>query len=376
MSKQNTVFASRIAEATLAVFGDSGLTRSVSDACTRYENDLENIQTGRGINALLIAIVGAKGQGKTWTARQFVRDSKIQTLLRSGDLIDDATTRLVWIGPVAPDGLDPASEIYHPCQVSELAQIGQPYVVLDTPGLTDANQRAATLAEEALSLAPIKILVVARDQLRAAANMEIAKQIDGSICVLVVSSVEPDEMPGNKDASGLAEDLRTLRDQLVLMAPKTQLQREILVPDFEITGDEKASSQVFLGQFLDQISELGLTELALESARDHRVSAAGRSRRRNRFMGGFSLRNRIIWKEFASNCVYGRAGRLLPAASCLGKLPVRPRFFIRINYVPHNAPQSRTLFCHAQHGPRWRPDGGASLYPGPPGVGARSHDPL
>lgn len=275
MSTQKTVFASRISEATSAVFGESVLTQAVNDACNRYERDLDNIQTGRGINALLIAIVGAKGQGKTWTARQFIRDPKIQSLLRSGDLIDDATTRLVWIGPVAPDGLDPGSEIYHPCQVSDLAQIGQPYVVLDTPGLTDANQRAATLAEEALSLAPIKILVVARDQLRAAANIELAKQIDGSICVPVISSVEPDEMPGNADATGLAEDLRTLRDQLAMMAPKTQLQREILVPDFEITGDEEASSQVFVGQFLDQMSELGLTDLALESARDHRVSAAG-----------------------------------------------------------------------------------------------------
>lgn len=289
MSPPNLVFARRIADATQAVFGDSAITASVEQACAKYERDLENIQSARGINALLIAIVGAKGQGKTWAARQFVRDENVRSLLRSGDLVDDATTRLVWVGPVAPDGLEPASEIYHPCTQENLVHIGQPYVILDTPGLTDANHRAAKLAEEALSLAPIKLLVVARDQIRAAANMSIARQIDGSVCIPIISSVEPEEFPGGEPSStgpssaesssagpssALSEDVRALRDQLQLIAPRVKLAKEVLVPDFEITGDEQSAGEVFLGSLLDRFNELGLTEAEISSAKDQRIQSA------------------------------------------------------------------------------------------------------
>lgn len=264
------------------------MTRAVEEACEKYQKDLANIQSGRGIDALLIAIVGAKGQGKTWVARQFIRDERIRELLRSGDLVDDATTRLVWIGPVAPDELDPKSEIYHPCPSTEMVQLGQPYVLLDTPGITDANQHAARLAHEALTLAPLKLLIVARDQIRAAANMAIARQIDGSICIPVISSVEPEEMPGQATqdaatrrlANSMEEDIRSLRDQLMLMAPNTNLGREVLVPDFEITGDQAGAAEYFLSSVLDRLHELALTDLSLLASCEQRTMAAQRRLRR------------------------------------------------------------------------------------------------
>lgn len=274
MKLSSTHFAPRIVEATASVFGASPLTLAVEHACQRYQKDIENIESGRGIGALLIAIVGAKGQGKTWAARQFVRDESIRTMLRSGDLMDDATVRLVWIGPIAPDELDLDSEIYVPCQTQQLAQIGQPYVILDTPGLTDADQRAAKLAKEALSLAPIKLLVIARDQIRAAANLTLAHQIDGAVCIPVISSVEPEEMSGGEAESQLSNDVRALREQLTIMAPRSQLTAEIRVPDFEISGDESQSSQVFLSAILDRLNQIGLTRGALGNARDLRIQAA------------------------------------------------------------------------------------------------------
>lgn len=274
MSETYPVIAERLAAATAAVFGDSELTEAVKTACNRYAQDVANVAAGRGIPALLIAVVGSKGQGKTWVARQFVRDTRIRELLRSGDLQDDATTGLVWIGPVAPDGLDPDVETYHPCQTTQLAQIGQPYVILDTPGLTDTDHRAAKLAQQALSLAPVKLLVIARDQIRAAANLMIAHQIDGAICVPILTSVEPEEEDDGASAASLEADIRSLRDQLQVMAPRCTLAETILVPDFEISGDEDAAGQSFLSSLLDRFNELGLTHLQLGSTREHRIKAA------------------------------------------------------------------------------------------------------
>lgn len=274
-STVSPIFARRVLEATRAVFGESPILQAVENVCQTYEHEIENISATRGIDALLIAVVGAKGQGKTWVTRQLVRNRQVQQQLRSGDLVDDATTHLVWIGPVAPEGLDPAEEIYHPCQSSEMVSVGQPYVVLDTPGLTDANQTAVQIAHEALSLAPVKLLVVARDQLRAAANMALAKQIDGAVCIPVISSVEPEEMPGAPEAATFEDDLRSFRDELALLAPRATLVPEVLVPDFEITGDESAASQVFVGSLLDRLNCLPLTDSELSSTRERRLLAAG-----------------------------------------------------------------------------------------------------
>jgi hypothetical protein len=275
MTHFNTPFSQRVVDATRLVFGERPLSNAVAEACARYEKDVVNIRSGRGINALTLAIVGAKGQGKTWVARQLVRDPQIRNALRSGDLANDATTRLVWIGPLAPDGLDGASEIYLPCRASDMAEIGQPYVVLDTPGVTDTNQRAAEIASDALTLAPIKLLVIARDQLRAAANIQIATRIDGAVCIPVISSVEPDELrDGSESATQLKSDLRTLRDQLHLRTPRVRLTPEVLVPDFEITGDESASSASFVSQLIDRLSELDLDELSLTNAREARLQSS------------------------------------------------------------------------------------------------------
>jgi hypothetical protein len=277
----HSVFTQRLIDATRAVFGDRSLTHAVEDACIKYQRDIENIQTGRGINALTLAIVGAKGQGKTWVARQLIRDNHVRVSLRSGDLLDDATTRLVWIGPHAPDGLDSRNEIYIPCQAANMVEIGQPFVLLDTPGITDTHQRAAEIANDALSLAPIKLLVIARDQLRAAANIQIATRIDGAVCIPVISSVEPEEIrDGTQAAAELRSDLRALRDQLHLRAPAARLVPEVLVPDFEITADEEASAQSFVSQLIDRLSELQLGEMSLANTRETRMQSA-QSRLRN-----------------------------------------------------------------------------------------------
>jgi hypothetical protein len=262
--------AKRVLEATQAVFGESSITQEVAIACANYHKDLENIQSGRGINALLIAIVGAKGQGKTWIARQLVRNNTIREMLRSGDLIADATTKLVWIGPVAPQGLDTTTEVYHPCSTSEMFEIGQPYVLLDTPGLTDATQQAAKIAKESLSLAPIKLIAIARDQIRAAANLSLAQQIDGSICLPIITSVEPEEVEGNE----FAQDLHSLRSQLATMAPNSQILPELLIADFEITGDQEASAGALRQGLKDRLDRLGVGQGELRSARENRIHSA------------------------------------------------------------------------------------------------------
>lgn len=274
-------FAQRVAESALAVFGQSSATQAVLESCRRYDLEVNNIVSSRGINSLLIAIVGAKGQGKTWVARQLVNDEAVRSQLRSGDLIDDATTRLVWIGASAPDRLDAAAEIFHACPAERMFDIGRAYVLLDTPGSTDANERAAEIASEALSLAPIKLLVIARDQIRSAASMMIVQRIDGSECIPVISSIEREEMDENNAAGqSLRRDIEALRQQIASLAPRVRLSKEVLVPDFEISGDETTSQQSFRSQLAARLASLHLDELSLATSRESRLQSAEQRLRR------------------------------------------------------------------------------------------------
>lgn len=276
-----TPIAQRVAEAALSVFGQSAATHAVLDSCRRYDLEVSNIVSSRGINSLLIAIVGAKGQGKTWVARQLVNDETVRSQLRSGDLMDDATTRLVWICASPPERLDSNGEIFHACPATSMFDIGRPYALLDTPGSTDSNERAAEIASEALSLAPIKLLVIARDQIRSAASMMIAQRIDGSECIPVISSVENEELDENNSAGRmLRSDIEALRKQIGLLAPRVKLSAEVLVPDFEISGDETASQQSFRSQLFARLSALHLDELSLAASRESRLQASEQRLRR------------------------------------------------------------------------------------------------
>ncbi len=96
---------------------------------------------------------------------------------------------MYWIGPHVPEGLDNQKEIYIPCQSESMIPLRQPYMLLDTPGITDDDRDAARIAREAMSLSPIKLLVVRRDQLRGAILGSLALFTEGAICIPVVNCV-------------------------------------------------------------------------------------------------------------------------------------------------------------------------------------------
>ncbi|MFO0410981.1 MAG: hypothetical protein ACK50R_05005, partial [Planctomycetota bacterium] len=70
-------------------------------------------------------------------------------------------------------------EIYLACPSKSMLDFNRPYMVLDTPGYTDEDPSAAAIAKEAMSLAPIKLLVARRDQLRSAIHVQLAALTEG-----------------------------------------------------------------------------------------------------------------------------------------------------------------------------------------------------
>lgn len=248
-------FADRVTHAAELLFGDQAVTHRIRGLVDAYQTKVDHILNGRGVPCLTVATVGAKGQGKSWVIRQFIKSPVIQSQIPSGVLGNEATTRLYWIGPASPESLDPSREYFLPCDASQLIDIGQNYMLLDTPGITDAERGAVEASRSVLSLAPIKLLVIRRDQLRASINSEIAAWIEGAVCIPIVTCIPMQElvlaaegdMGQHSPTASLQQDIQHLTDWLRASAPQGQLTAPILVEDFEASGAEgKAGARLVL----------------------------------------------------------------------------------------------------------------------------------
>jgi hypothetical protein len=222
----------RIEVASQQLLGSHPVRFQIARWCEEFRQAANDILHDRGVSLPCFGIIGAKGQGKTWIARQLILDSAIAQLLPSGVLAKEATTKLHWIGPNAPDGLDASREVYLACPTKSMVDFQKPYMILDTPGYTDEDPMAAAIAKEAMSLAPIKLLVARRDQLRSAIHVQLAALTEGSICLPIITCV-PDGQ-----SSSLQKDIEWYTAALSSSAPGTRFLEPVLVHDFEALGDE------------------------------------------------------------------------------------------------------------------------------------------
>ncbi|MBM3965424.1 MAG: hypothetical protein FJ308_10240 [Planctomycetes bacterium] len=253
---ESLVIADRIEGAALRLLGQHSSCHTIVQWCDEYRRQANDIMSGRGIALPSFAIVGAKGQGKTWVARQMLLDERVAESLPSGVLSSEATTQLHWIGPVPPEALDPSKEVYVPCPAHRMLDMGRPYLLIDTPGYTDDDPTAAAIARDSLSFSPIKLLVARRDQLRSAIHSQLAALTDGAVCIPLITCVPLKEIStglasrGNGDrgdagdqeervSESLRGDLEWYRAALTASAPNTRFLDPIIIADFEADGDEE-----------------------------------------------------------------------------------------------------------------------------------------
>jgi len=229
----------RIIAASEHLFDDALVGGQIVRLASLYEHRCRDVLSGRTGDFITIAVVGSKGQGKTWVARQLLLDENIRMQLPSGVLTSEATNRLYWVGPIPPLELDPHKEVYIRCAATSLVELGFPFVCLDTPGTTDANQSAAQAANDSMAIAPIQLLVIRRDQLRSATASQIVSKSEGSFCIPIITAVPSKELPASKSASeSLQSDTRFWLSTLRSTAPNTQFQNPIYLNDFEASGNE------------------------------------------------------------------------------------------------------------------------------------------
>ncbi|TWU46322.1 hypothetical protein Poly51_57180 [Rubripirellula tenax] len=221
-------FLRRVRRATTHVLGDSPTGREVLELCEQHSQARRMILEDRSQGNTVIAIVGATGQGKSWLIRQLIRSSSAAGLVRSGNNLDEATEKLVWIGPSPPADLDSRSEQFIHCPAANMQTIGTPYLLVDAPGATDARPAIAAVAKRALSMASVLLLVVRRDQLRSETVALLTEASEGTIVIPVVNAVRRDD--------SLDTDIDAFIARMRKAAPTSRVVAPVIVEDFDV-GD-------------------------------------------------------------------------------------------------------------------------------------------
>jgi hypothetical protein len=282
--------ADDIESAARRLLGHQAVCHTIVQWCEEYRSSVSDIQSGRGVALPSVAIVGAKGQGKTWIARQMVLDRRISEMLPSGVLAKEATSQLTWIGPNPPEGLNAEREAYVPCPTHCMLDLGRPYMIIDTPGYTDDDPVAAANARDAMSLAPIKLIVARRDQLRSAIHAQLAALTDGAVCLPIINSTPINEIDRavpaglshraassvvshvDRASESLRSDLEWYVSALGASAPGSRILEPILVADFEADGDEDGIGMQLATDLRERLAKQTMESLAATKA--HRLSAA------------------------------------------------------------------------------------------------------
>lgn len=261
------VFLQRVRGASLSVLGDGDVGRLVLSLCDNHEEARRNVVRDRTPGAIPIAVVGPTGQGKSWLIRQFFRSPQVMRAIRSGNQLDEATERLVWVGPTPPADLDYRYETFLYCDPVHQVGLGFSYLMVDTPGATDDRSAIAQIARKALSLAGILILVVRRDQLRSGKLADLAVLSEGAIVIPVINAIRDHD-------SALPADIDDFTNRIRHAAPGSELAAAICVDDFAIAGrDEATVAQELVGQLVERITTQIARTGGPESRQGCRLSA-------------------------------------------------------------------------------------------------------
>lgn len=272
-------FVQRIQHSARQLLGDHPARREIYRLCQDADQRCLNVVANRNVDMPVIAILGMKGQGKSWCARAMVMESDVQRRIPSGVLTDEATTKLYWIGPKPPHKLDNEREVFLSVQSGMMLDLAFSYILLDTPGASDADELASKIASSATSIAPIVLFVARHDQMRSAALITLAHRAEGSIIVPVVTAVGKEHIE-NRPTSEATEieptaELRQQSERWIANMQRSAIKSEWLEPiyleDFEESGDENATTARFQNALRARFA--GMDVKAIANSQDRQIQA-------------------------------------------------------------------------------------------------------
>lgn len=227
-------FLDRVRRSAAGVLGESDVGRAVNRLCDEYADACDRMIQDRNDGASVVAVIGPTGQGKSWLVRQFIGAPEAAQKIRSGNNRDEATEKLVWVGTLPPADLDPRNEQFVACGQDKMVDLGVRYLLLDAPGATDDRGVVASIANRALSLSSVLILVVRRDQMRSEAIRMLTHASEGSVVIPVINQIRRRDAALDNDVDSFVARMRSV-------APESRIASPVLIDDFDLQGNEEST---------------------------------------------------------------------------------------------------------------------------------------
>ena len=187
--------AKAIRHAFTQVFGErSSKVWELDRILSQMDEQCHQLAETGGFTLPTIAIFGANKVGKSWLARLFLEKEELRDMIRSGDDDHSVTRHLQVFGIKAPpacthesgDASEASGVRFLRTSTQDMLSLGEPYVLIDSPGSTDISPELQKLARKVQNSATLKLLVVEYSRLR---GLDVQRDIEigrGSTVVPII----------------------------------------------------------------------------------------------------------------------------------------------------------------------------------------------
>ena len=216
------------------------LAHELREGCERLAHRLDRSPPA-------IALVGETGGGKSWLARCFFlptpANEPLLHELRSGQNRADRTERLTWFGPEAPSTLGhTAGERFVRVTPGQMVDLGQPYILGDTPGFSSRDAAATPLSDLAVKAAAVKVLVLTAESLRDGGLTRLISDMPGATVIPLIR-FRPAARGVDQPDQALRHDAAEQARQWRQAAPETRVAEPAFFPDRDVFSDDPADAE-------------------------------------------------------------------------------------------------------------------------------------
>lgn len=244
LTEQYAARAARLAEAVGVMAGpESPLHLDALALVSVSVQEWERIASNRGLSLPTVAFVGERNSGKTTLAGLLIDHSRVGMEMPAGEAEAAKTKRLLWVGPQRPPNLSEQFERHWRVDAANMADLGEPYMILDVPGTGDVDSRLQDMADAALSSARYKVLVIDAGTIEAESPARYMSLGDGSVILPAVRLRAGQTRELLDDEHGLHERIERGLDALRAALPRSTVLPGLLLPDLDSLGDADAAGQ-------------------------------------------------------------------------------------------------------------------------------------
>ena len=227
--------AATIEESIRTLFGGhSPQLREFRSIAARHRDEWDALASNRGLTLPALAFIGERGAGKS-TLIRLLTDAAPRNTPANAD-------RIQWIGPQKPATLHADTEEYLRVNATDMADLGRPYLLIDTPGFNPATPQNDNRFHRLFTTTRLKVVVVQWEKIESNHWQQMVAAYRGSV-ILPVIRLDPESTTNYPD------NITTLQQtwqhdylpDIQAHLPGIEIESPVFLPHLDAMGDRETS---------------------------------------------------------------------------------------------------------------------------------------